>query len=46
MTKNWYRWGYGWSNRRKYGALTADEAATADAKLAEFFASDPKLPCD
>lgn len=44
--KNWYRWGYGWSYARKYQALTTDEAALADAKLAAFFASEPNLPCD
>lgn len=44
--KNWYRWGYGWNYARKYGALTDEEAALADRKLDEFFASDPTLPCE
>ncbi|MGB0744851.1 MAG: hypothetical protein ACPGSB_10040 [Opitutales bacterium] len=44
--KNWYRWGYGWNYKRKYQALTDEEKTLAEAKLAEFFASNPKLPCD
>ena len=44
--KNWYRWGYGWSYARKYTPLTEEERNLSDAKLAEFFANDPKLPCD
>ena len=44
--KNWYRWGYGWSYQRKYQALTEEEAALAEKKLAEYFASDPELPCE
>ena len=43
--KNWYRWGYGWSYERKYQALTEEEKALAEKKLAEFFASEPELPC-
>ena len=44
--KNWYRWGYGWDYKRKYQPLSKKEKARADAKLKEFFASDPDLPCD
>ena len=44
--KNWYRWGYGWSYQRKYQALTEEEAALAEKKLADYFASDPELPCE
>lgn len=43
--KNWYRWGYGWNYERKYQALTEEEKALAERKLAEYFASDPELPC-
>lgn len=44
--KNWYRWGYGWSYARKYQALNEEERSEAETKLAEFFASNPKMPCD
>ena len=42
---NWYRWGYGWSYDRKYQALTEEERALAEAKLKEYFASNPRHPC-
>jgi len=44
--KNGYRWGYGWNYERKYQALSEDEKSLAEAKLKEFFASDPVLPCE
>lgn len=44
--KNWYRWGYGWSYERKYGALSAEEHARAEQMLNEYFASSPQSPCE
>lgn len=43
---NWYRWGYGWNYERKYQPLTEAEQAMVDAKLKDFFANNPKLPCN
>ena len=33
---SWYRWGYGWPLGRGYKALTAEENALADKKLAKY----------
>jgi Uncharacterized conserved protein (DUF2183) len=32
----WYRWGYGWSDGRRYAPLTEAERAAADAELARW----------
>jgi hypothetical protein len=40
---NWYRWGYGWSYKRKYKPLTHDEEMTAQKKLEKYF-SENKTP--
>ncbi len=36
----WYRWGYGWPQGRGYKALTVEEKALVDKKLAAYRQSD------
>lgn len=45
---NWYRWGYGWSYKRKYQELTLEEQRTVSDKLFEYFSrtSDYGKACD
>ena len=42
---NWYRWGYGWSQDRKYQALTSEERQHADELVEEYFATVKKPVC-
>jgi len=42
---NWYRWGYGWSDRRTYQALTLEEQRLVTEKLVEYYKSNPTSPC-
>ena len=44
--KNWYRWGYGWSDGRKYQALTLKEQRMVTEKLVSYYKSNPSSPCD
>jgi hypothetical protein len=41
---NWYRWGYGWSDRRNYRELTAADKELVELKLEKFY-SNPTYPC-
>ena len=34
---NWYRWGYGWSYKRKYQALTLEEQRQVSEKLVKYY---------
>ncbi len=45
---NWYRWGYGWSYKRKYQRLTLEEQRMASDKLFQYFnqAKNSGTPCD
>jgi len=43
---NWYRWGYGWSDGRKYKALTLKEQRMVTEKLVSYYKSNPSSPCD
>jgi hypothetical protein len=40
-----FRWGYGWPYYRPYGALTAEEAAAADALEHDYLSQHPASPC-
>ena len=42
---NWYRWGYGWDFKRKYGPLTEDEKIQVEQKLEEYFKNHRGNPC-
>lgn len=42
---NWYRWGYGWSYKRKYQALTPKEREHADALVENYFATVQQPVC-
>ncbi|MGZ0655808.1 hypothetical protein ACWPKS_09395 [Coraliomargarita sp. W4R72] len=42
---NWYRWGYGWNDRRKYQELTVKEQRMVTEKLVEYYSSSPTSPC-
>ncbi len=42
---NWYRWGYGWSDRRHYQALTLEEQGMVTEKLIEYFKRAEAGPC-
>lgn len=42
---NWYRWGYGWNDRRKYQAHTLEEQRMITEKLVEYYMSNPVSPC-
>ena len=45
---NWYRWGYGWSYKRKYQRLTLEEQRMASDKLFKYFnqTRSSGTPCD
>jgi hypothetical protein len=44
---NWYHWGYGWTDGRKYQALTLEEQRMVSDKLVEYFKqSGGTSPCD
>ena len=45
---NWYRWGYGWSYKRKYQALTLEEQRLASDKLFKYFNKNKNsgAPCN
>ncbi len=45
---NWYRWGYGWSYKRKYQALTLEEQRLASDKLFKYFNNNrnSNAPCN
>lgn len=45
---NWYRWGYGWSYKRKYQELTPEEQALVNEKLLEYLeqTKDFGSPCN
>ncbi|MEM1221247.1 MAG: hypothetical protein AAGH40_00675 [Verrucomicrobiota bacterium] len=42
---NWYRWGYGWSYKRKYSPLSKGEKQQVDQKLKNYFSGNPEHPC-
>jgi hypothetical protein len=42
---NWYRWGYGWNDGRKYQALTLDEQRMVTEKLVAYYKDPPTSPC-
>lgn len=45
---NWYRWGYGWSYKRKYQALTLEEQRHVSDKLVHYYQETAGKPsvCD
>jgi len=43
---NWYRWGYGWSDGRKYQALTLEEQRMVTENLVEYYKRKEPSPCD
>ncbi len=43
--ENWYRWGYGWNDGRKYQALTLEEQRMVTEKLVGYYKSNPVSPC-
>ncbi|MFT5837346.1 MAG: hypothetical protein ACI9ZV_000851 [Candidatus Azotimanducaceae bacterium] len=43
---NWYRWGYGWNDHRKYQELTLEEQRMVSEKLVAYYQSNPVSPCD
>jgi hypothetical protein len=44
--KNWYRWGYGWTDGRRYQALTIEEQRMVTEKLVSYYKSETPSPCD
>ena len=42
---NWYRWGYGWNDGRRYQALTPAEDTEADRLLNDYFSDTPTAVC-
>lgn len=42
---NWYRWGYGWSDGRKYRELTTEEQRQVTEKLVWYYESAEVTPC-
>lgn len=42
---NWYRWGYGWRDNRKYQALTVEEEAKAQLLLARYMEQGVRGEC-
>lgn len=42
---NWYRWGYGWNDDRKYQELSPAEKKLIKKKLEQYFKDQPENPC-
>ena len=42
---NWYRWGYGWTDGRRYQGLTLEEQRMVSDKLVEHFKRAAPRPC-